>query len=61
MFNKWFNKGISRSRPPIVIIIMSEFKVGGTYICTTAHYRYVLPTYYKIFYSLTWRYNQDLQ
>ena len=35
-----------RSRPPIVIIIMSEFKVGGTYIYTTAHY-----THYKIFYN----------
>ena len=49
---------LSRSRPPIVIIIMSEFKVGGTYICTTTHY-----THYKIFYSntifdrLTWGYN----
>ena len=26
---------LSRSRPPIDIIIMSELKVGGTYICTT--------------------------
>ena len=27
---------LSRNRPPIVIIIMSEFKVGGTYMhyCT---------------------------
>ena len=31
---------------------MSEFKVGGIYICTTAHY-----TYYKLFYRLTWGYN----
>ena len=36
---------------------MLEFKVGGTYICTTAHY-----TNYKIFYNntifdrLTWGY-----
>ena len=37
---------------------MSEFKVAGTYICTTAHY-----THYKIFYNniifyrLIWGYN----
>ena len=49
---------LSRSRPLIVIIIMSESKVGGTYICTTEHY-----THYKIFnsntifYRLTWGYN----
>ena len=49
---------LSRSRTPIVIIIMSEFKVGGTYIVTTVH-----NTHYKICYSntilyrLTWRYN----
>ena len=30
-----------------VIIILLEFKVGGTYICTTAHYTH------KIFYSNT--------
>ena len=37
---------LSRSWPPIVIIIMSEFMVSGTYICNTAHY-----THYKICYS----------
>ena len=42
---------LSRSRPTIVIIIMSEFKVGGTYICTTAHY-YNDYTNYKIFYNI---------
>ena len=49
---------LSRSRSPIVIIRISEFKVGGTYICNTGHY-----THYKIFYTktilyrLTWGYN----
>ena len=35
---------------------MSEFKVGGTCIYTTAvvHEQY---THYKIFYRLTWGYN----
>ena len=52
-----FNE-LSRSRQQIIIIIMSEFKVGGTYICTTAHYMT-----YKIFdsnticYRLTLGYN----
>ena len=45
-------------RRPLIIIIIAEFKVGCTYICTTAHY-----THYKICYSntifdmLTWGYN----
>ena len=41
---------------------MSEFKVGGTYICTTAyytHYEYDYKIFYSntIFYRLTWGYN----
>ena len=39
---------LSRSRLLIVIIIMSEFKVGRTYLCTNSQY-----THYKIFYSNT--------
>ena len=42
--------------PPIIIIIMSEFKVGGTYICTTEQcavhiiciIRYFIVTQYLI-------------
>ena len=34
---------------------MSEFKVGGTYICTTAHYKnYKIFYNNTIFYRLTW-------
>ena len=56
---------LSRSRPLIVNIRRSEFKVGGTYIYSvynTAHY-YNEYTHYKMFYSntifyrLTWGFN----
>ena len=37
---------------------MSEYKVAGTYIYTTAHYRHYMVFYCNtIFYRLTWGYN----
>ena len=57
-FSIYYIIELSESRPPFVIIRMSEFKVASTYICTTAHY-----THYKIFnsntilYMLTLEYN----
>ena len=53
-----YKRELSRSRPLIVIIIMSEFKVGSTYICTTSHYTQYKICYSNIiFYRLTWGYN----
>ena len=48
MIMKYIHNELSQSRTPMGIKIISEFKVGGTYICTTAHY-----THYKICYSNT--------
>ena len=46
---------LSHCRPPIVIIRISKFKVGVTYICTTAHF-----IHYKICYSNTILYRPTL-
>ena len=39
---------LSESRPPFVIIRMSDFKLACTYICTSAHYTLYYNDY-KIF------------
>ena len=49
---------LSESRPPFVIIRISEFKVSCTYICTTTHYTHYNIMYSNtIFYMLTLGYN----
>ena len=49
---------LSKNRPSIVIIIMSNLKLEGTYISTTAHYTHYKICYSKtIIYRLTWGYN----
>ena len=40
------------------LLLLSEFKVGGTHICTTAYYMHYKIFYRNtIFYKLTWGYN----
>ena len=46
---------LPRSRPPIIIIRISDFKVCDTYICTSAHYtHYKICNNNTIFYKQTW-------
>ena len=53
---------LSKIKSPFAIIRMSEFKVSGTYICTTSHYTHYYNDYNilysnTLFYVLTWGYN----